>query len=208
MTETASVYVQDGGFFVSDSLGESPPFEMMDFSTGLAGVMESTLLMSAGVNRGLVTVSADVADSRPALETPEQWATVADWEDIAEISLYVPHGDLRVDQLEYGPYEPRVNLPVLSPFGPGHYRIRVHARGRDRHRDQVVDHSSAEFHLLTWPQPPAPALIIKATSGTGYGLRLNAVEGPPPAKHRIEHDPEAATHQAMLDRVLRQNRNR
>lgn len=211
MTDTAAVYVQDHLFGVGDA-GVATPFETMDYSTGLAGMMESTAMMHAGVDRGTVTVSVDAVDSRPALNTPKQWAGLAEWDDVAEVTLYIPNGDLRVDRLEYGPFDPRVDLPVLSPFGPGHYRMRIHARGRDRHYDKVVDDSGESFYLVTWPQPPVPPLIIKATSWCGCGLRLGQITKPtppppfettpkPPFETTTKPD-EAAARQAMLRRAL------
>ncbi|UQS22837.1 hypothetical protein L1857_08405 [Amycolatopsis thermalba] len=172
MSDTASVYVQDHSFVLGDADAETP-FEAMDYSTGVAGVMQSAALLYAGVDRGYVTVSVDAAEARPALETPQQWTALAEWDDVAEISLEIPNGELRVDQLEYRPGETRIELPVLSAAGPGSYRVRIHASGRDRHFDQAVDDSGESFHLVVWPQPPAPPLIIKATSACGYGLRLN-----------------------------------
>ncbi|MEV6489563.1 hypothetical protein AB0M20_13200 [Actinoplanes sp. NPDC051633] len=55
------------------------------------------------------------------------------------------------------------NLPVLSPAGPGTYRVRIHARGRDAHYDQVVDTPDEEYHLVSWPAPPTGSLIVRAT---------------------------------------------
>jgi hypothetical protein len=177
----------------------------MDFSTGLAGMMESAAMVHAGVDRGTVTVSVDAVDSRPELNTPEQWAALSEWEDIAEVSIYVPNGDLRVDRLEYGPFDARVDLPLLSPFGPGHYRMRIHARGRDRYYDKVVEDSGEAFYLVTWPQPPAPLLIIKSTSFfCAYGLRLGQISKPAPTAppKPTREQVEAAEHQAMLKRAL------
>lgn len=203
MTDSAPVYVQDHCFFVSDA-GVETPFWTMDHSTGLAGMMASTAMMHAGVDRGTVMVSVDAVDSRPELSTPEQWAALSEWEDIAEVSIYVPNGDLRVDRLEYGPFNARIDLPVLSPSGPGHYRMRMHARGRDRYDDKVVEDSGEAFYIVTWPQPPAPVLIIKSTSSCAYGLRLDQISKPvlaAPPKPTREQD-EAAARQAMLRKTL------
>jgi hypothetical protein len=203
MANPASIYVQDHGFFVTDRDIDTP-FETMDHGTGLAGVMESAALLHAGIDRGYVTVSAQPMDHRPELDTDEQWAGLAAWDDIAEFSLYAPHGALTVEQLEYGPFDARPKLPLLSPHGPGHYRLRIHTSGRDHHYDQVIDQSGERFHIIAWPAPPAATLVIKAVSRCGYGLRLAALESPPrtePIPPTPEEQAEAE-HEAMLRRNL------
>jgi hypothetical protein len=82
--------------------------------------------------------------------------------------------------------------------------MRIHARGRDRYYDKVVEDSGEAFYLVTWPQPPTPLLIIKSTSSCAYGLRLDQISKPAPTappKPTREQD-EAAAHQAMLKRAL------
>ncbi|SDZ21873.1 hypothetical protein SAMN05444365_107131 [Micromonospora pattaloongensis] len=202
MTVELRIYVQDHGFLITDH-DVSTPFEAMDYSTGLAGVMESAALVSAGVDRGYVTVIAQPVADRPALDTPDQWSDLAAWDDVAEFSVFVPHGSLTVAQLEYPPTE-TPQLPDLSPDGPGHYRVRIHASGRDRHFDQVVGESGERFLVVAWPAPPAAALVIKASSRCGYGLRLAALESPPdigPIQPTVDEQAEAA-HEAALRRNL------
>ncbi|WP_120332169.1 hypothetical protein [Micromonospora globbae] len=202
MTVELRIYVQDHVFLITDH-DVSTSFETMDHSTGLAGVMESAALVSAGVDRGHVTVTAEPAADRPALDTAEQWSYLAAWDDVAEFSLFVPHGALTVAQLEYPPTE-TPELPALSPYGPGHYRVRIHASGRDRHFDQVVAESGERFHIIAWPAPPAAALVIKATSRCGYGLRLATLESPPDKgliRPTTEEQTEAE-HEAALRRNL------
>jgi hypothetical protein len=204
MATTAAVYVQDHSFLLGDRAAATP-FEAMDYSTGLVGLMPSAAMIYAGVDRGIVTVTVtvDAVGTGPALHTPQQWAATAEWEDIAEVSLYVPNGELRVDRLEYGPAGRRVDLPTLSPHGPRHYRIRIHARGRDRHYDQIVDDSGESYHLVSWPQPPSPPLIIKATSICGYGLRLAHLQQPTPtAAHQETRELDDAARQEILRRGL------
>ncbi|MEV4350168.1 hypothetical protein AB0J83_37400 [Actinoplanes sp. NPDC049596] len=128
---------------------------------------------------------------------------LAAWDDVAEVSLYCPRGALTVERLEYGPFDPRPDLPVLSTQGPGHYRLRVFASGRDRDFDKVVDDSAERFHVVAWPAPAAPALIVKATSRCGYGFRLSAATSPPSPQQPFPETQEATSHQAMLDRALR-----
>ncbi len=92
--------------------------------------------------------------------------------------LFVPSWYLTVAQLEYQPTE-TPEFPVLSPHGPGHYRVRIHASGRDRHSDQVVEESGVRFNIIAWPATPIEAFIIKATSRHGYGLRKGQLEALP-----------------------------
>ncbi|MEV0734323.1 hypothetical protein [Polymorphospora sp. NPDC050346] len=202
VTDPASIYVQDHGFFLADREA-STPLETMDYSTGLAGVMESAALIHAGIDRGYVAVTAQALEHPVGLDTAEQWADIDSWDDVAEISLYVPNASLSVEQLTYGPSDPRPLLPGLSPYGPGHYRVRIHASGRDRHYDQVIDQSGERFHFLAWPAPPAAPLVIKATSRCGYGLRLNALRAP----RRPEPVPPSSAQQAEAQRqaLLRRN---
>ena len=79
--------MQDHGFLVGDCDADTP-FETMDYTTGLAGVMPSAAMIYTGIERRSVTVTAETRSAGPALETPEQWATLAQWDDVAEISLY------------------------------------------------------------------------------------------------------------------------
>ncbi|MBQ1052743.1 hypothetical protein KBX50_30345 [Micromonospora sp. C51] len=202
MSGELRVYVQDHVFLVADH-DVAIPFDTMDHSTGIAGVMESAALVSAGVDRGYVTVTIEALEHDAPLDTVDQWAALEDWEDVAEFSLFAPHGTLTVGQLEYPPHD-IPELPSLSPHGPGHYRLRIHAAGRDKHFDQVVDAPGERFHILTWPAPPAPPLVIKATSRAGYGLRLAGLSNPPPTTPVAQpSDQQAkAEHEALLRRNL------
>lgn len=202
MVGPTTVHVQDHGFVVSDH-DVSTPFETMNYLTGLAGVMESAVLIHAGIDRGYVTVTTQPAAHSVALDTPEQWASLDAWEDVAEVSLYVPNGALSVEQLSYGPSETSPKLSLLSAHGPGHYRLRIHASGRDSHYGQVLHESEERYHFTAWPAPPAAPLVIKATSRCGYGLRLGALTVPP----RAEPIPLTPAQQAEAERqaLLRRN---
>ncbi|WCN81395.1 hypothetical protein [Micromonospora sp. LH3U1] len=202
MTHPVRIHVQDHGFFVTDRDVDTP-FETMDYCTGLAGVMDSAALIATGIDRGYVEVTAAASLVQPGLDTEEQWNDLASWEDVAEVSLYVPNGHLTVEQLELSPLEERPQLPVLSSGGPGYYRLRMYASGRDRHYDKVVDQSGERFHFLAWPAPPQAPLIIKAGSRCGYGLRMtplasSAAVAPLPAV-KDEAERQAAQQRNLLE---------
>ncbi|WP_148062084.1 hypothetical protein [Micromonospora aurantiaca] len=203
MTHPMRIYVQDHGFLVTDRDVDTP-FETMDYSTGLAGVMDSAALIHAGVDRGYVEVTADASHEPPSLDSDDQWRDLNPWEDVAEISLHVPNGNLTVEQLERSPGDERPHLPVLSPHGSGYYRLRIHASGRDRHYDQIVDQPGERFHFLAWPAPPAAPLIIKAGSRCGYGLRLAPLDahGAVAPMPLVEDDPEAERQAAQQRNLL------
>ncbi|MCE0446635.1 hypothetical protein LT493_24490 [Streptomyces tricolor] len=46
------------------------------------------------------------------------------------------------------------DLPDLAAAGPGTYRLRVHARGRDQAVDLAPDTVTEHYLLQCWPQPP------------------------------------------------------
>lgn len=193
MRARARVYVQDHSFVIGD--GVDMPMELIDFSTGLAGVMPSTALIACGINSGTVTVIAEPADRQPEVASRQQW------DEIADISLYAPDGRLSIHRLSYGPFDTPPDLPVMSPHGPGHYRLRIHARGRDASFDKDIGDSDEEYHLVSWPADPAPPLIIKTTDETGYGLRLSQLRKPTAALPEASPAPApAASEQEALQR--------
>lgn len=179
MAAVAQVRVQDHCFIVGDASDATPPFDLLDWTSGIAGAMPSALLVDAGIQSGTVSVTVTVTDDRPPLETPQQWATTAEWDDIAEVSVNAPQGTLTVEQLQYPPGTEPLSLPVLSPQGPGCYRLRLHAAGRDQQYDQIAEDSDVRLLIAAWPSPFSAPLIIKSTSMCGYGLRLSELQRSP-----------------------------
>jgi hypothetical protein len=194
---TATVRVADHLFGLVDR--GAIAIDTADWSNGLVVVMAAGALLYTGIHSGTVRVTADVLPGPPTEVDP------GPWDDIVEASLYAPTGHLGVHQLEYLPQEEPPSLPVLSPAGPGHYRVRAHARGRDRDFDAAVDHSDEHYLLSVWPAAPLPPLIVRATDRCGYGLRLSALPprpqpapAPPPDRRRALLD------NAILDNIARQ----
>ncbi|MGK5684870.1 hypothetical protein [Actinoplanes sp. URMC 104] len=153
--------------------------ETADWSTGLVVPMASGALIYTGIDRGTVTVSVEQHNSAPAVADVRQWNHII-WDDITEASVHAPQGQLRVCPLEGD----LPDLPLLSTAGPGWYRVRVHARGRDNHFDAVTEESGEQYTVQVWPQPPQPHLIVRASDHCGYGLRLSALDAPQPAPGR------------------------
>ncbi|MFI1799434.1 hypothetical protein ACH427_19085 [Streptomyces sp. NPDC020379] len=190
-----SIRVDDGSFVITDD-GEIAA-ETLDFGTGLVGTMDVGAMVSTGIHTGQVKVCAATTAG------PPQTGDFCDWDDVVEASVYAPHGDLRVSTLYFGPV---VELPALSHEGPGWYRLRVCARGRDTAPSNTVQSNDAErYSLVCWPAPRATPLIIRATDRTGQGLRAGAVheiDAPDPPVPNTP-DPQAELRRQNILKAMR-----
>ncbi|MGW2532807.1 hypothetical protein ACWC10_38055, partial [Streptomyces sp. NPDC001595] len=83
-----------------------------------------------------------------------------DWEEIVEVSVYAPTGNLRVDALDTGPV---VELPLLSSAGPGWYRVRVHAKARRTLWDKTSTEPVEDYLVQSWPADPADITFLRTT---------------------------------------------
>ncbi|MET8681759.1 hypothetical protein ABZW18_30295 [Streptomyces sp. NPDC004647] len=164
-TSEIRVRVDDGSFCLSDR-GEIAP-ETLDFSNGLIATMNIGAMIPTGIHTGDVKVRATAATGPPTT------SDVTEWDEVIEASVHAPHGELRVETLYSGP---PAQFPLLSQAGPGWYRLRAYARGRDIARDAVQDDSAEQYYLVCWPAPQTTPLIIRATDLTGRGLRTGAVK--------------------------------
>ncbi|MEU2631064.1 hypothetical protein, partial [Kitasatospora sp. NPDC007106] len=99
--------------------------------------------------------------------------TREDWSEIVEASLHAPRGRLFVESLDHGPVP---DLPLLSDAGPGWYRLRVCARGRDTAYDAVVAAPVEDYRIDIWPAAPSPNAVIRSTDRCGQGLRASAAD--------------------------------
>lgn len=193
--QPVTVRVDDGSFILSTS-GEISP-ETLDFSTGLIATMSIGAMVCTGIHTGHVRVDALVGD-----RSPEE-ADLAAWDDVCEASVHAPHGELVVESLYNGPVG---GLPCLSTAGPGWYRVRVHARGRDTAPDSVRDEPVEDYLLVSWPAPPETPLILRATDRDGRGRRMNCVrplDPPPPVRREELPSEKQAEHDNLSKRRSR-----
>lgn len=168
---TDVLFVDDHQFWLLDFPREVVP-QLSTMTNGLVEPSDGAALVYTGIATGNVMVTVD------ALAGPPEDEGLDEWDEVVDISMETTTGDLRV----VAPMAERpTTLPSLSPHGPGPYRLRVHARGRDTSPDGVA-HEPVELYLvLSWPGPPAPALAHKLTDTVGEQLRAPAVpddEGP------------------------------
>jgi hypothetical protein len=198
MTRTSAIVrASDHGFGLFDR--HEIPIETADWSTGLAIPMSIGAMIYTGIDRGPVHVTAEVLTAVPGEINP------GPWDDIAEASLNAPYGELYVHQLEHRPGEVAVPLPLLTPHGPGNYRLRAHTQGRDRNLNQVQTEPSEHYLLTIWPADPLPPLIIRAPDRCGYGLRLAGLTTPklpPPAEEQQHRRAEQQHRNNLRDAIL------
>lgn len=195
-----NVYVEDATFGVFDA--EELPVESGSWANGLVRSMSIGAWIATGISMGNVRVAVTTGASQPETIDP------GPWDEIVDVSVYSKHGDLRVSSLEYGPVPA---LPLLSSQGPGTYRLRVHARGRDSRRDHVQNDPTEDYLLVSWPAEAAPEVIIRLTDFTGYSLRLSesrvSPRPSPPPEPGTQRQREQRLHQALLDKKARLSPN-
>ncbi|WP_328884737.1 hypothetical protein [Streptomyces sp. NBC_00299] len=116
-----------------------------------------------GIHTGDVDVTVTLHDIEPA---PDDGG----WQEIMEISTHSASSELMVrgmmDDLDE-------ELPVLSFDGPGDYRLRVHARGRDTAVDLAPDEVTEWYLIQAWPAPAAEVTVLRQTDG--YGASVHAL---------------------------------
>lgn len=117
------------------------------------------------VNAGASPAWPGVMWKARGLQRPSQVRWIADveaddWEEVVEVSVHAPAGDLKVESLDLGP---DTEVQSLSPSGPDWYRLRVHARGRENLRDKVSMEPVEDYLLVVWQDPPADPSILRSS---------------------------------------------
>lgn len=142
-----------------DLLPEVEPFGYR--FNGLVSAHGSLAIVRTGTPFGYVRLTIEPLGSEPELRT-------ADWDEVVDVSLWFEElGAVTTEGCEG-----LENAPPLAAT-PGDYRIRVHARGRDRgHERGTVLDSPVEEHLVqAWPAPPAAEVCHKLTDAYGAYFR-------------------------------------
>jgi hypothetical protein len=125
---------------------------------GLVYALPDALMVLTGIHTGVVNVAVE-----PRLAPPEAIA-VDEWDEVAEYSVDVPNGVLQVGTLMS---ELPEGLLPLTAAGPGSYRVRVHARGRDTDIDGTAFEPFEDYRLVCWPARLAPSARHKQTDQFG-----------------------------------------
>lgn len=140
------------------------------------GLVDSDCPGCAVVHTGIAMGDARLTvEARTGPPAPASVSLTA-WDAIAEISLEAPHGHLAVQPL-MNPLED--DFPVLTPAGPGTYRVRVHARGRDSNYDLAVSEPCEDYLVQVWPAPVTPGRVFRLADR--YGTMSMVYGEAPPA---------------------------
>lgn len=129
---------------------------------GLIAATGHAVCVCTGIAMGRVNLTIDLLDGEPAqIDQRHPWAAVS------ETSFEATSAEAWVRVLMTIPEPPFDDVLVLTG-GPGWYRLRAHALGRELDYDAVVD-DPREHHLL----------------------QLWRTAGPEPARHHLVDDPWA-----------------
>ncbi|MFJ3658434.1 hypothetical protein ACIPPR_34690 [Streptomyces nigra] len=159
---SVTVPVQYHQFDISDEDGPTGP-DLDRRHNGLVRVTDGVTVVMTGIHTGDVgvTVTLHRAEPPPSEE---------DWQEIVEISTHAPSGELMVrgmmDDLDE-------ELPVLSFDGPGDYRLRIHARGRDTAVDLAPDEVTEWYLIQAWPSPSQETTVLRQTDNYGAAVRAS-----------------------------------
>lgn len=172
-------------FFLADDVTRPrflPPLN------GLIAVDTGLALVFTGVSAGVVDLEMEGRESRPTD------VSMDGWDEVVEISIKVPSGRLAVAQLMSDPPD----LPVLTAAGPGHYRVRVHARGRDTMPDGTAFEPVEAYQITVWPEPERAEVVYKQSDQYGAEWRRTA---PTAVRETPEEDDRLRRHNEALRRA-------
>ncbi|TVZ90495.1 hypothetical protein [Streptomyces sp. BK340] len=156
------VPVQYHQFQINDEDGPAGP-DLPRQHNGLIEIQDGIATVHTGIHTGDVDVTVTLHTNAPQ-------AGDAEWDEIVEVSLHSVSGDLVVRGLMDDLDE---ELPVLSFNGPGDYRLRIHARGRDTAIDLAPDNVTEWYLIQVWPAPPQPASVLRQTDSYGATVRTH-----------------------------------
>ncbi|MER5472620.1 hypothetical protein ABZX90_41920 [Streptomyces sp. NPDC002935] len=155
---TALVRAEYHLFQITDPQG--PVADDLDATrNGLVSAVGGVIEVATGVHTGNVRVTVELYSQQPG--------PVAGWEEVAEMPCHSPSGAVLVTLMTDDP----ADLPSLASRGPGPYRLRVHALGRDTVVDQTTDDVVESYLIQSWPAAHQDALLVKATDAYGAQVR-------------------------------------
>ncbi|MFE9776338.1 hypothetical protein ACFYOV_32700 [Streptomyces sp. NPDC005931] len=190
-TGTALVHAEYHLFQITDPQG--PVADDLDASrTGLVSADGGVMEVTTGIHTGDVQVTVEPHPRRPD--------PARGWEEIAEISCHSLSGELLVTPFMDDP----ADLPSLASQDSGSYRLRVHARGRDRAVDHTTVDEVVESYLIqSWPAAHQDASLVKATDAYGSQVRDQPADDTIVIDHEDSLDTQVGRERDILRRAQR-----
>ncbi|MEW2424035.1 hypothetical protein AB0911_26160 [Streptomyces nigra] len=149
---SALVPVQYHQFDISDEDTPTGP-DLDRRHNGLVRVIDGVIVVVTGIHTGNVDVTVTLHLTEPALTSDR-------WQEIVEISARSLAGELMIRGVLDDLHE---ELPILSFQGPGEYRLRIHARGRDTAVDCAPNEVTEWYLIQAWPSPAREATVLRQT---------------------------------------------
>lgn len=168
-TATAELYVDYGHFVITDWNGPGGITPSLAASNGLVGANYGGAVVLTGINSGWVNVTVELLDAAP------DSVDLDDWDEVVEVSVDSEDGELIVHGLAE---DPPPEFPELAHAGPGLYRLRVHARGRDTLAHGNSEEPVEDYKISVWPAPEAAETVYKQSDD--YGQEMRAATWPRP----------------------------
>ncbi|MEV6897717.1 hypothetical protein [Amycolatopsis sp. NPDC051372] len=162
-TETADLPLSYGIFLIKDMSADLPS-PSVAYANGLVGTdFINGAVVLTGIHTGSVTVTVQALDAAP------DSVELDGWDEVAEVSVDSEYGELIV----HGVDEAHPDFPELAHAGPGSYRLRVHARGRDIAPHLNVEDPVEDYQISVWPAPEAPDAVYKQSDKRGQEYRAH-----------------------------------
>ncbi|MFJ5535378.1 hypothetical protein [Streptomyces sp. NPDC093261] len=173
ISKTARLCVTDNQYWIHGDVFDVTEWRYMGFNGLVASIAAPGVLrdpgdfaiVMTGTESGPVSVTVQADAHEPGPADPDAW------DEVVEVSLLLP-GDKPAVVTDFDDDESS-SLPALTVLGPGPYRVRVHARGRDAGQEALmVEDEPVEEHLIqVWPAPAAPTQVIKTSDTYGMTFR-------------------------------------
>lgn len=165
-TITTLLCVTDSGYWITEPTAHVEGLQTGG-GNGLIWPGRGAATIATGLEDGPVRITVDARATEPPLD-------LEDWEEVIEVSIQFDTDEADLESLGGTVDEDPQETPLCA-VGPGWYRVRLHARGRDRAAeiaDLELDEEPVEEHLIqTWPAPQAPEIRHKMTDAYGAERR-------------------------------------
>ncbi|MGH4029321.1 hypothetical protein ACQB60_10345 [Actinomycetota bacterium Odt1-20B] len=162
-----------------DSDGISGGTGIDDVTNGLIATTDDFAHIHTGIARGHVAVEAAVFDAPPPLVTDG-------WDEVVDVPFTSTDGKAFLSANDE-------SLPLnLASYGPGTYRLRLHAKGRDTGRHTGPGHRPQGHHPAGWDpgQDPGPwddVVVTDFKSTTGEAYLDTCLNGPAADEENYTH---------------------